>query len=106
MDFLARSFVLFGFLFECFTENLTGPLHALLIGVGVHPQRYRLVAVSQLLRYAGNIRAVGDGDAGEGMSEGMGMEAGNTATLGELLQIPGWALGVHRLRAGLLSEYP
>ena len=106
MDFLARSFVSLGFLFECFTENLTGPLHAFLIGMSVHTEGDGFVAVSQLLRYAGNIRAVGDGDAGEGVAEGMGMEAGNTTTLGELLQVSGWALGVHRFRAVLLSKYP
>jgi len=35
VNFLARSFVLFSFLFERVPEDLTGPLHALLIGVGV-----------------------------------------------------------------------
>lgn len=85
MDFLARSFALFSFLFECFAENLAGPLHGFLIGMSIHPQRHCLVAVPQLLRHTGNIRAVGDCDAGEGVSEGVWMEAGNAATLGELL---------------------
>ena len=53
--------------FECVPENLTGPLDALLVGVGVHPQRDRLVTVAQLLRHAGNVGPAGDCDAGEGV---------------------------------------
>ena len=45
-------------------NNLGRPADALLICVSVHPEGDGLVAVSHGLRHAGNVRAVGDGNAG------------------------------------------
>lgn len=50
-------------------EDLACPPDAFLIGVGVHPQGHGLVAVAQLLRYTGDIRSVGNGNAGEGVPQ-------------------------------------
>lgn len=59
---------LFGF-FYCLPEDLAGSFHAFLIGVGIHSQRYRFVAVAQLFRYAGYICTVCNGNTGKGMPQ-------------------------------------
>jgi len=56
-------------LFYCIPEDLAGSFHAFLIGVGIHSQRYRFVAVAQLFRYAGYICTVCNGNTGKGMPQ-------------------------------------
>ena len=70
----------------------------------VHAEGNSLVAVAQLLGYAGDIGTVCDGDTGKGVTQLVGMETRHIILLGELLHVSGWRLGVHRLRTVLLSE--
>ena len=93
-----------GFLYGL-PNNLSGLTDTFLIRMGIHPQRYRLVGVAQGLRHAGHICPVGDGNACEGMAQFVGVQIGDTVPLRILLQIPGRALRVHRLRASLLGEH-
>ena len=79
---------------------------ALLIRMGVHPQRNRLVAVTQRLRDAGNIRAAGNGNGGKRVAQLVRVQVRNAAALGELVQIPRGTLRVHRFSAVLLCEHP
>lgn len=82
-----------------------GVPNAFLVGVGIHAECHRLVAVAQGLRDAGNVGPVGDGDTGKGVTEFVGMEIGHAAPLRQLFEIPGRALRVHRLRVALLREH-
>ena len=73
--------------------------------MGVHSQRDGLVAVAQVLGHAGDIRAVGDGYGGVGVTELVRVETGYTLPAGELLQVAGGALRVHGFIAPVLSEH-
>ena len=57
---------LIGFL-QGIPENLACPTHTFLVGVRIHPECHGLIAMTQLLRYAGYISAIRDGDTCEGM---------------------------------------
>ena len=74
--------------------------------MGVHAQRHRLVTVSQLLRNAGNISPVGNGDAGKAVAQLVGMQIGNPVPLRKLFHVPGGTLRMHGLGAAILSKYP
>ena len=87
-------------------ENLRGPTDALLIRMGVHPKGNRFVAVSQSLGHAGDVGAAGDGHAGEGVPELVGVQIRDAVPLGEFPQIPGGTLWVHRLCRPILCKYP
>ena len=52
-------------LFYRLLEDLGGVPHAFLIGVGVHAESYRLVAVAQGLRDTGDVGPIGDGNTDE-----------------------------------------
>ena len=95
---------LFGF-FYCIPENLTGPLHAFLISVGIHSEGDGLITMSQLFRYTGDICAAGDCNAGEGVAQLVGMKIGDAILAGKLLHVPGGTLGVHGGGAIVLGEY-
>lgn len=62
--------------------------------------------MSQLFGDAGNIRPVGNGNAGEGVAQLVRVEVLNTVAVGELLHVAGGAGGEHRLRAIVLREHP
>ena len=78
-------------------EDITGPLYALLVCMGVHPQRHRLVTVAKLFRYTGNVCAVCDRYTGEAVAELVRVQTFDPIAPGEALQIPARTLGVHRL---------
>lgn len=50
------------------TDNLGGSADTLLVSVGIHPKRHSLVTVAQGPRYAGHIRTIGNGGAGESVT--------------------------------------
>ena len=64
---LGKILSLPGFLYGI-TENLGGLADTFLVSVGIHPQGHGLVTVAQSLRYAGHIRTIGNGDAGESVT--------------------------------------
>src|SRR5699024_7512905 len=76
-------------------DDLTGPPDAFFIGVGIHPQRDRRVAMAQLLRHADHIGPVDDCDRGGAVTQLVGVEVFDVVSLAEFLKVPGRALGVH-----------
>ena len=84
---------------NCVLEDLTCPLYALLISVSIHPQCDRFVRMTQLFRYTGNVRSVGDGDAGKAVPKLMGMQTLHTIFLCKVLQVTGRTVGMYRLGA-------
>ena len=103
--FAEQRLALSGF-FDCLSENPGGPTDAFLVRVGVHPKRHGLVAVSHCFRYAGNVRAAGDCDRRESVSQLMRVQTGDSTAVRELFEVSRGALRVHRLRAVILCEYP
>lgn len=94
----------FLYLFDCITEYLAGPFRAILISVGVHPKRDRLVTMPEFLRYAGDVSAVRYCHASEAAEEFVRVETRHTVPLRKLLKIARRALWVHWFRASVLSE--
>ena len=74
--------------------------------MGVHPEGDGFVAVSHSLRHAGDVCAVGDGNAGKAVPEYMRVEIGHAAPLGEPLHIAGRALRVHGFGTVFLRKDP
>ena len=74
--------------------------------MGVHPKRHGLVAVSHGLRHAGDVRSIGDCDAGKTVPEDVRVKIGNSTPFRKPFEVACGALGVHRLRAVLLREHP
>ena len=60
---------LLDFGFEGVPEDLTCPADAFFVGVGVHPESYGGVAVSQTFKDRYNVSSMGQGDRGGGVSE-------------------------------------
>ena len=92
-------------LLNCISKDLTCPLYALLISVSIHPQCDRFVRMTQLFRYTGNVRSVGDGDAGKAVPKLVGMQTLHTIFLCKVLQVTGRTLGMYRLGAAFLGKY-
>ena len=61
--------------FYCIAEDLRGPAAAFLIGMGVHPQRYRRITVPQGFGHADHIGPGRDRHAGESMAQLVRMKA-------------------------------
>lgn len=93
-----------GLFLERVAEDVSCPADAFLVGVGVHLQGNSLVGVAQLLRYRGDVGAVGDGDTCKRVAELVGVEILDAVLLGEPFEIPGRRRGVHRVSGAALCE--
>ena len=90
---------------NCIPKDLACPSDTLLISMGIHPQSDSFVGVAQLFRYTGNVRAVGNGDAGKAVSEFVRVQTLDTIFLCKVLQVTSRALGMYRLGAAFLGKY-
>lgn len=61
---------------------MAGLTHAFLVGMGIHPESYRLIVMTQFLGYTSHSIAICNGDACECMTEFMGMQAGDCGCMG------------------------
>ena len=90
---------------NCIPKDLACPSDTLLISMGIHPQSDSFVGVAQLFRYTGNVRAVGDGDAGKAVPKLVRVQTLDTIFPCKVLQITGGALGMDRLSTAFLGKY-
>ena len=90
---------------NCIPKDLACPSDTLLISMGIHPQSDSFVGVAQLFRYTGNVRAVGDGDAGKAVPKLVRVQTLDTIFPCKVLQITGRTLGMYRLGTAFLGEY-
>lgn len=88
--------------FERVPDNLTGPPDAFLIGVGVHSERHRRVAMAQTLADRYHVRAVGDRKGGTCVAALVGVKILYAVPLAKLLKIAGGGL-CGCIMSGLLS---
>ena len=86
-------------------EDLTCSSYALLISMGIHPQRNRFVRMPQLFRHTGDVCAVSNSDTGKTMAELVGMQALDAVFPCKVLQVTSRTLGMDRLWAAFLRKY-
>ena len=89
----------------CIPKDLACPSDTLLISMGIHPQSDSFVGVAQLFRYTGNVRAVGDGDAGKAVPKLMRVQILDTVFLCKVLQVTGRTLRMYWFGTAFLGEY-
>ena len=86
-------------------EDVTGPLDALRVCMGVHSESDGLVRMSQLFGYTCDIGSVGDGNRGEAVPKLVGMQMLDPVSLLEFGQVSGRTLRMDRGGVLALREY-
>lgn len=97
------SFLLFRLL-QGFSYGLTDPADAVLVGMGVHPQRGAAVRMPQPRGDADYIGTVGDGKTGGRVAQLVRVEVLYPIPFAKSLEVTSWSVWVHRLRAVVLCE--
>ncbi len=90
--------------FQCVPDSLTGAADRFHIGVGVHSERDRRVAMAQAFTERNHIRPVCNGNAGGAMPEQMRMKTGHIVLLPKLFEVSRGALRVHGSGCPVLIE--
>ena len=99
------SFLLF-WLLQGFPYRLTDPADAVLVGMGVHPQRGAAVRMPQPRGDADYIGTVGDGKTGGRVAQLVRVEVLYPIPFAKSLEVTSWSVWVHRLRAVVLRKHP
>ena len=81
-------------IFDCFPENIACSRNASLVRVRVHAKCYCLVGMPQLFGNAGNIRTIGNCNAGKTVAEHVRMQSFDAALLPQLLDKAPRRIGV------------
>ena len=72
----------------------------------IHPQRDGGITVTQTFGHTHNVGSIRDRNGGGTVPELVRVEVGDIVPLSEFLEIPGRALGMHRVCRSVLREDP
>ena len=102
---IKSSFSLF-WLLQGLSYGLTDSADAVLVGMGVHPQRGAAVRMPQPGGDTYHVGTVGDGKTGGRVAQLVRVEVLYPIPFAKSLEVTSWSVWVHRLRAIVLCKCP